>query len=411
MRTKKFLMISVSILLFFTIFNLDLVPLRREISDMEIVMVAGLDKTEDGYEISFLKREEQASTSGSGTGESSDATQVISIKSSNFNSAMNHLQTLTDKYITISHIKYYIVGEQAAKEDFPHIVDTITRGNQTRQNSKVYVSKGMTAKEFLEKASNTDYKVEDKLYNMEDNFITERVSTNPSLINLRHIIMNKSGEGMIATLEYGESEDNDQAAQIKLDSKPAEESKEETPFGFGGAGIIKGMKLIDYLTTDETAIANYIKYNNNVNIIKIENGDDFVTFAVEQLNTNVDFKFDNKDIINELILDVTFKANYEEVKAESQVFSITGLQEYENKLNQRIKKQLQEIIKKEIELNVDFLELKQKLEFKHPIKCKKNNDEFIQKLKECKITINMSGKLQTTYDVVETNIYQEENYR
>lgn len=407
MRTKIVLFITVSILLILTIFNLDLVPLRREISDMEIVMVAGLDKKDNGYEISFLKREEQAVTSGGGSGETSNDTQVVSIEASNFNTAMNHLQTMTDKYITISHIKYYIIGEESAKEDFSHIVDTIARGNQIRLDARVYIAKGMTAKEFIKRASNTDYKVEDKLYNMEDSFITERVSTEANVINMCHITMNEYGEGMASTLEFGSVEDNEKESEIELSDEPAKKNKKEIPFGFGGAAIFKNMKLIGYLSTDETAIANYIKYNNNVNILKIDDNNDFISFGVEQINVDTDFKFDNNNIINEIVLNATFRANYEEVKATVPVFNEKNIKKYEKKLNKTVEKQLTNIIKKEIKMNTDFLNLSKKLEMKHPFLYKTNKSTFMNNLKNCKITVISNGKIQTTYDIVETNIYQE----
>ena len=407
MRTKIILFVISSILLVLTIFNLDLVPLRREISDMEIVMVAGLDKTKNGYEISFLKREEQSVTSGGGSGETSNDTQVISIETSNFNSAMNHLQTMTDKYITISHIKYYIIGEESAKEDLAHIVDTIARGNQIRLDARVYIAKGMTANEFIKRASNTDYKVEDKLYNMEDSFITERVSTEANIINMCHITMDEYGEGLSSSLEFGSTEDNEKDSEIELSDEPAKKNKKEIPFGFGGAAIFKNMKLIGYLSTDETAVANYIRYNNNVNILKIDDNNDFISFGVEQIYVDVDFKYNDKKIINEIVLNATFRANYEEVKASTPVFSEKNIKKYEKKLNEKIESDLNKIVKKEIEMNTDFLNLKKKLEMKHPFLYKINKEKFMDSLGKCKITVISSGKIQTTYDIVETNIYQE----
>ena len=355
----------------------------------------------------FLKREEQASTSGGGSGETSNDTQVISIEANDFNTAMNHLQTMTDKYITISHIKYYIIGENSAKEDLSHIVDTIARGNQIRLDARVYIAKSMTAKEFLKQASNTDYKVEDKLYNMEDSFITERVSTEASLINLCHITMNEYGSGIVATLEFGSTEDNEDKSEIELSDEPAKKNKKEIPFGFGGAGIVKNMKLIGYLTTDETAVVNYIRNINNVNVIKVEDNNDFISFGVEQINVNINFNFDDKGIMNEIILNATFKANYEEVKAYEPVFSYTNIQKYEKKINEIVEKQLVNIIKKEIEMNVDFLDLRKKLEVTHPFLYEKNKENFNSILKNAKITAKSNGKVQTTYDIVETNIYQE----
>ena len=66
MRTKIITLVTIILLFVVTLFNIDLIPLRREISDIEVVMVAGLDKTETGYEMSYLMGEDLAlSNSGS----------------------------------------------------------------------------------------------------------------------------------------------------------------------------------------------------------------------------------------------------------------------------------------------------------------------------------------------------------
>ena len=52
MRTRIITIITIILLIIVTLFNIELIPLRREISDIEVVMVAGLDKTDTGYEMS-----------------------------------------------------------------------------------------------------------------------------------------------------------------------------------------------------------------------------------------------------------------------------------------------------------------------------------------------------------------------
>ena len=53
MRAKIIAIITIILLVTVTLFNTELIPLRREISDIEVVMVAGLDKTDTGYEMSY----------------------------------------------------------------------------------------------------------------------------------------------------------------------------------------------------------------------------------------------------------------------------------------------------------------------------------------------------------------------
>ncbi|MBR6640861.1 MAG: hypothetical protein IKL08_01515, partial [Clostridia bacterium] len=109
------------------------------------------------------------------------------------------------------------------------------------------------------------------------------------------------------------------------------------------------------------------------------------------------------------IFTVTFDANYEEVKALEPVFTLAKVEEYENALNETVKKQIEDIIKLEIDKDMDFLALKGRLEFKHPYKYKKNEENFSEILKKCKITVEAKGQIEATYDVVESNYKQKGN--
>ncbi len=416
MRAKIICIITTILLITVTLFNTELIPLRREISDIEVVMVAGLDKTETGYEMSYLKGDEmKMENSNSGK----ETLKVISIDADNYNFDMRHIQTTTDKYITSSHIQYYFIGEETAKTDFYHVIDAIVRGYQTRLNARIYVVKGATAKEFLEKAASSDYKLEDKLELMQNDFWAQRVSMDIEVLDVVKTLFTKEGIGMIPLIEFtdylgafdekveeydsmhgGESVNN-----ISTEHSGIEET--HVPFSYAGVGIIKDMQMVDMLTEKETMVANYILSKNNASEISIKNKDTFVSFGIDTLNVKEKFKFNNKDILEEIIFEVTFDANYEEVKALEPVFTLAKVEEYEKQLNDVVKKQVEDILKLELEKGMDFLALKGKLEFKHPYRYRKNESNFMDILKNCKITVESKGKIEATYDVVESNYKQK----
>lgn len=410
MKTKLICIITFLALMICIFINLDLVPLRREISDLEIVMVAGMDKTDKGYEISFLKKKKQEANSGddANSDQTDSMTQVVSIEAENYDLAMRQLKTLTDKYITVSHIKYYIIGEQTAKEDLPHVIDTIARGYQTRLNSKVYISKSMSAKEFLQKASKSDYKMQEKLKNMEDSFWNQRLSTPTDLTDVGNIFLSTKGDGIMATLNFEEKEMLD-TKTVKIDEEKQKEENdtEKGLFEFSGAALIKDMKLVDYLSSDEMTTANYLLINNSVDVISIKDEDTIVTFGLQNIKSDITFKFNKEDIIGEVIINIKYEANYEETNATKPIFTMDMINYFNNKLNENVKNKVQDILKLELEKNIDFLNLEKKLEFNNPYKYEKNKKDFIENLKKCKFLINAQGEIQTTYDVVESNIKQK----
>lgn len=408
MRTKIILIIVIAGLVIVALFNTKLMPLRREISDMEIILIAGLDKVGDEYMITFIKRN-QSSNPSEGDGEqTSTGSQVISMTADSYSVALRQLQTTTDKFTTASHIKYYIVGEETLKTDFVHITDAIARGYQTRLNSKIYMAKGMTAKEFLEKASKLEFKVEEKLRNMENSFWEKSSSVDTDILDFGHISFSDTGEGLIDTLEfYATADENKKDNMESSVGGKEEQTKDKISFGFGPAAIITDCKLSGFLTKEQTKIANYLLNEDNVNVSTVYYKENFVVFRIEQLKSKINFGFDENDVLNEIIIDVTFKANYEETNATVPIFTENMIEYFEKELNNKIVKEINEIIELEKEKNIDFLYIREKLELMHPYKYQKNKEKFIEYLKNSKITINSKGRIQTTYDIVESNKRQE----
>ena len=404
MRTKIILFITMIGILVVTLFNNKLMPLRREISDMQIIIIAGLDKVGDEYMVTFIKRN-QSSSPSQGDGEnSSGGSQVISMTADSYSVALRQLQTATDKFTTASHIKYYIVGEETLRDDFVHVTDAIARGYQTRLNSKIYLAKGMTAKAFLEKASKLEFQIEEKLRNMENNFWESGRGVDTDILDFGHISFSETGEGLIDTLKFYSTANETQKDNMESSIGGKEkETSDEISFGYGGTAIISNCKIAGFLDEEQTAISNYLLNDDNVNVITITDENSFVVFRIENLNTTINFNFDNKDLMNEIKIDVDFKANYEETNATNPIFTTNMIERFEVEINNKVKEQIEAIINLEKEKGIDFLYIREKLELKHPYKYEKNKENFIELLQKSKITVKSKGTIQTTYDVVESN--------
>ncbi len=403
MKIKIILAITVIGLLIVTMFNSDFMPLRREISDMEIIMIAGLDKVGDEYMVTFIKRNQSGATKGDGE-DSSGGSQVISMTADSYSVALRQLQTVTDKFTTASHIKYYIVGEETLRDDFDHVTDAIARGYQTRLNSKIYLAKGMTAKEFLEKASKLEFEIQEKLENMENNFWQKGSRVDTDILDFGHISFSDTGEGLIDTLEFYTTEDVEEKDNMETSIGGKEQqTKDEISFGYGGTAIISDCKIAGFLNREQTTIANYILSKDNVNVITVYDKENFVVFRIEDLNTNFEFDFNNEGMLSNIKINVEFKANYEETNATIPIFTVDMIDYFEKKLNEQVVEQVLGIINIEKEKGIDFLYIREKLELAHPYKYSKNKERFIELLKQSKVSVESKGIIQTTYDVVESN--------
>lgn len=403
MKSKLVITITIIGLLIVALFNSKFMPLRREISDMEIIIIAGLDKVGEQYMVTFIKRDKSSSAKGDGESQSGGS-QVISMTANSYSVALRQLQTVTDKFTTASHIKYYIVGEETLRDDFEHVTDAIARSYQTRLNSKIYLAKGMTAKEFLEKASKLEFEVQEKLENMESNFWQNGSRVDTDILDFGHISFSETGEGLIDTLEFYTTANEEKKDNMDTSVGGKEQqTKDEISFGYGGTAIISDCKIVGFLDKEQTTIANYILTKDSVNVITINDKQSFIVFRIEDLNTSLDFTFDNKGLLNEIIINVEFKANYEETNATIPIFTTDMIEYFELKLNEQVANQIQQIINIEKEKGVDFLYIREKLELKHPYKYKENEKRFMELLRKSKIVVESKGIIQTTYDVVESN--------
>jgi len=402
MKAKVIILITILGLLIITLFNSEIVPLRREISDVEIVIIAGLDKVGDEYMVTFIKRDQSSSTKGDGE-DSSGGSQVISMTADSYAVALRQLQTVTDKFTTASHIKYYIVGEETLRDDFEHVTDAIARGYQTRLNSKIYLAKGMTAKEFLEKASKLEFEVQEKLENMENNFWQKGSRVDTDILDFGHISFSETGEGLIDTLEFYTTKSEEKKDNMETSIGGEAETKDEISFGYGGTAIISNCKIAGFLNKEQTTLANYILTKDNVNTITVYDKENFVVFRVEDLNTSLDFIFGHNDLLSGIKIKVDFKANYEETNATIPIFTVNMIDYFEKKLNEQVSEQIKQIINIEKEKGVDFLYIREKLGLKHPYKYRVNKKNFMEVLKQSEIFVESQGVIQTTYDVVESN--------
>lgn len=408
MRTKIILFITMIGILIVTLFNNKLMPLRREISDMQIIIIAGLDKVGDEYMVTFIKRNESSSPSQGDGEDSLGGSQVISMTADSYSVALRQLQTATDKFTTASHIKYYIVGEETLRDDFEHVTDAIARGYQTRLNSKIYLAKGMTAKEFLEKAAKLEFQIEEKLRNMENNFWESGSGVDTDILDFGHISFSETGEGLVDTLSFYSTANEKQKDNMESSVGGKEkETSDEISFGYGGTAIISDCKIAGFLDKEQTTIANYILNDDNVNVITITDENNFVVFRIENLNTKINFGFNSNGIMEDIKIDVDFKANYEETNATSPIFTSNMIEHFEIEINNKVKEQIESIINLEKEKGIDFLYIREKLELKHPYKYEKNKENFVELLQKSKITVESKGSIQTTYDVVESNREQK----
>ena len=398
MKIVKIITIII-IIIFISLTSNSLLPVSSEIDSMEILKLTGLDyieKEEDGNNavLSFLIEKEEANQNSSQQESKSKSQKVLTYKAVTFNEAVRSMQFYTDKNMAGSHVKYFLIGEETAKNDINKVLDILSKDQEVRLSSYVYIIKDMSAQEFLENVISSEYKLSDVLDNMER---SSNQKTIVKYITISEILSSKLSDSkiyLIPTLEFTTNMEN--MSEVKGEEEKSSELASQ--FEFYGYCIMKDNKLIDFLDDKEAIIYNMlINKSTGGNVDVINEKGEAVSFGINDIVTNYSFNFD-KDTLKEIDITVNFRSNFEEVLSEDEITEEKNIIKYEKLQEEKIKKQVKELISKSQKLDLDILGIGEKINVKHPYKFRKIKKQFSSMYKDIKFNINVDVDIERTYD-------------
>ncbi len=404
-KIKVYVMLVIFILIAFG--SKQLIPSKKEISALEIVKLIGLDYEEKADKKAIMsiiinKGTEIASSEGT-TEEDISTQEVLKYEEESFNTAFRTAQFYNEKIITTSHIRHFIIGEETINKDIDKVIDRIARDPETRLTAKVYTVKGMSANEFLTKLTSKGYNLSEKLDSIEDKKTYQTIMVPIKMIDLLEHKLSKDGIYLIPTLEIKEKEESKESKEEENEKNEKENNEEskDIKFGFYGYSIMKRNKCIGYLNENEAI--TYALLKNKIDggsiDIKLEN-ENIISFGITKVTGSTKFKFNSFDSLEQIELNVNLVTSLDEVAGEGSIDDVKNIEKYESLQEEKVQKQIQELINKSKKMNCDFLGIEKLLQIKHPYKYKKIKENFSDKLNKTKFKVNVKFKIDRTYDLV-----------
>lgn len=108
-----------------------------ELNEVIMVMGAGFDKTEQGFELSV---EVLKSSGGSTAGESQNEGMVLSIEGQTFFECVRNLIRKSKRRLYFTHTNIWVVSERLARDNFTDVLDTLRRDQMPRLNSLLLIT-------------------------------------------------------------------------------------------------------------------------------------------------------------------------------------------------------------------------------------------------------------------------------
>ena len=376
----------------FVVFNLNskIIVNKRDIVNFEIIEVVGIDiKKGEGenVEISFVKNDTTSSSEETEDSESEEkvSSVIVSITGTSFNDALRKAQVVMNKYVTNWYVKYFIIGEETAKNNMIDAMDFVIRDIDTKFNAKIYISKGQTAKEFLNNIETNGDKISSKIQNMEQSSNKISNSYEMEITDFFKMISEEVPSGLIPTLE-------------NYDVTVGE--KEIKDIGFGGFAIFNKDKITQILDLKSSRAANFILNRakfTNIDILK-SNGT-LVSLGIIKIKPDISFEF-NENKLEKIKILFVVDSNIEEVYAKEDIYNEKTIKELENMQSDIIKKEAEEVLRKAQKEKIDFLNIKNKLIIKHPYKWEHLKDSWEETFENAEIEMYVDSSIRRTYDVI-----------
>ena len=402
MKKYYFIIQTCLAILMFSLIGKDTLPTRIDIENLEVVEIIGLDSTEKGVKITaVLKDESGEQTNSKETSGGSENYRIVSVESTSYSQTVDVLRSITDKYISLSHVKYYIVGEETAKSGLRDVIDYLSRTDDLESNAKLFVAEDYTAQEFLKKVIEGKENVVNNIEDKDSDLIAKNYTADVTVLDIVDMFLQDEINGVIPYISIVNEKVGEEFAEkyYTVDEK-------SDVFGFVSVGILKDMKIVDKLSLQEIAGYNTAlgKADSVVEFVNLEeNGKVVLNCNKEKYSISFDIDKNNIKAINVYL---KYIANIEEAHYSEKLFTIEHFKQIEEKCSEQIEKSVKEAFDRCFKTEIDYMDLNRQFELRHPYIYRKIKDSFFQEIVKAKVNVKVDINLNNTYDVMYSNKFQ-----
>jgi len=373
----------------------NILPKRTEINDLQLVQVIGIDKLEgdtDDCMITVASKNLEAGGGQGSSGSSEESTSgnmantlVLSSTGKTIFDAVRNIQLHSNKTIFWGHTEYYLIGENAARENLAKYIDFFTRDHELRIESKVYIVKGSTAKDLIEQFGQTDYYIVDKLDSLGQNF---KLLSNSGELKIHELMRFIDIHHTSARIPC-----------IYLASRNGGQKKQVKDIGSYGYAIISNLKLAGFIDPSISRGINLITNTVGSSIVTVKDpaGQD-ISLEIIDSKTEVIPNFDGDDL-KSITLKTKVISNIGEIQSQIDFTDENSVSYMESQQSEILKKEMESVLEKIQDFQSDCLGICDKIRLKRPLKWHKIEDRWMQIFTNIKIDVRVESEIQRTYEL------------
>jgi spore germination protein KC len=367
---------------------------RRELNEIGIATALGIDKSEDGYEVTV-----QILNPGEIAGKAvTTRTEVVTFKTTGETvfEALRKLSIDVPRIIYLAHIREIIFGEEFAKEGIGKALDFISRDHEMRTDFFISVAKGTTAYEVLNVQTALEKIPANKLFNALQ--YSEQKWAPSKTVKLDELINSIVSKGIqpVLTGIYVEGDPNYGSNLTNVQNVTP-----KTKLKVDSIGVFKNDQLIGWLTRDESKGFNYIKNNISSTVVTVPCQDGKVSIETFRSKTKIKGKLENGS--PKIEIKVESEGNVGEAQCEMDLSKPESIKELEENYKNDIKSKMEQVMKKsQEEYESDIFGFGEAIHRADPKKWKELQENWDEDFSNLVVTIHVEAYIRRLGTITES---------
>ncbi|ADF38609.1 spore germination protein [Priestia megaterium DSM 319] len=218
---------------------------KKELTDLAIVSAVGIDKTKDGYQLTFqiINPGNVAGGMQGGGGSLSPPITIYSASGKNLVEASRRASGRISRRLYYAHANLVVIGEKLAREDgIIPLIDAFDRDPEFRNTSTIVIANHSTAADLVKTLTPVDKIPANKVLKTLE--FTQRKWGETVKLTLQQVMKGLQSPGEETIVAGFRLVDNHEKAQ-KLEN--LQESAPESTLRASGLAVLRKGKLIDWL--------------------------------------------------------------------------------------------------------------------------------------------------------------------
>ena len=340
---------------------------RKEIDEIDLILVLGIDYENGEYSLSALYNSGSGANAQQGTGGGTES--IASGKGKTAYEALEDLKLNNKKAISLAQTGSFLIGEGAAKQGIIPCLDFLSRDETIKMESLIYVIKQMKAADFIQAGIKNKQTIHEDLEAMKLKQQETLTRNDNTMVNILNDLKQTYSSILVPYL-----------------------IAETSGYLIEGYAVFDQFKLIDYLDRETSDGVNLIRNIMRSYPIYLQNE---VGLSVSYINTKRKANLVNNQIT--VTINVSFETMIKEVLTQTNIFTREELDTLTEEQNNYIRAILEKAINYSVVNGLDILNLARLVENNNVTEWKSIEGTWSEEISNIKYKYELKSRISKSF--------------